>query len=59
MRLRHCFLRIEGWRRHPGRFHLTAFGAVRGGHLVEIVILRNLVLFKSAAGEPFRCVQQI
>jgi hypothetical protein len=36
------------------RLHLTAFGAVRGGHLVENVVLRNLVLFKAAAGEPIR-----
>jgi hypothetical protein len=34
------------------RLHLTAFGAVRSGHLAEKGILRNLVLFKSAAGEP-------
>jgi hypothetical protein len=33
------------------RLHLTAFGAVRSGQLVEEVVLRSLVLFKSAAGE--------
>ena len=36
------------------RLHLTAFGAVRGGLLAENVDLCNLVLFKSAAGEPIR-----
>jgi len=36
------------------RLLLTAFGAVRGGDLAEKVILRNLTLFKSAAGEPIR-----
>jgi hypothetical protein len=35
-------------------YHLTASGAVRGGHLVENVILRSLVLFISAAGKPNR-----
>jgi hypothetical protein len=34
--------------------HLTASGAVRGGHLAEKVILHQLVLPKSAAGEPNR-----
>jgi len=36
------------------RLHLTAFGAVRGGHLAEKVILYSFVLFKSAAGDPTR-----
>ena len=36
------------------RLHLTAFSAVRGGHLVEKMISSRLVLFKSAAGEPHR-----
>jgi hypothetical protein len=36
------------------RLRLAAFGAVRGGHLVEKVILCNLELFKSAEGEPSR-----
>jgi hypothetical protein len=36
------------------RLHLTAFGAVRGGHLGEKVILCNLAPFKSAAGKPYR-----
>ena len=31
-----------------------AFGAVRGGHLAEKVILRCLVLFKTAAGAQNR-----
>jgi hypothetical protein len=34
----------------PHRY-LTAFGAVRGGHLVEKVVSSRLVFFKSAAGE--------
>jgi hypothetical protein len=40
------------------RLHLTAFGAVRGGHLVEKMILRSLVFSKSAAGEPIRWAAQ-
>jgi hypothetical protein len=39
---------------HNNGYHLTAFGAVRGGLWVEKVVLRNLALFKSAAGEPNR-----
>lgn len=31
------------------RLHLTASGVIRGGQLVEKVILRSLVFFKSAA----------
>jgi hypothetical protein len=33
--------------------HLPTFGAACSGHSTEKVILRNLVLFKSAAGVPF------
>jgi len=35
------------------RLHLTAFGAVRGGHLVEKVILR-LCRLDRIGGEPHR-----
>jgi len=34
--------------------HLTAFGAVCGGHLAEKVILCSFVSPKTAAGEPNR-----
>jgi hypothetical protein len=33
---------------------MTAFGAVRGGHLAEKVVLLYLVLFKKEAGKPNR-----
>jgi hypothetical protein len=38
--------------------HLTASGAVRGGHLAEKVILCSLVLVKSAAGVQFEDATQ-
>jgi hypothetical protein len=36
------------------RLHLTAFGAVRGGHLAKKVFFGSVVSFKPAAGEPHR-----
>jgi hypothetical protein len=46
------------WDRHLTAFPTGCFatGAARGGHLVEKVILCNLVSPKSAAGEPNRLV---
>jgi hypothetical protein len=38
------------------RLHLTAFGAVRGGHLAEKVISSRRVSPVPAAGEPYRWV---
>jgi hypothetical protein len=40
------------------RLHLTASGADYGGLLVEKAILRSLVSFKSAAGEPLRWAER-
>ena len=40
------------------RLHLTAFGAVRGGHLPNLVPGMIIVSFKSAAGEPNRWAAQ-